>query len=98
VSNVVGVPAGPVQLVNVHVTVPKLDGSACATATVVAAITETHARAARNGLGRFISLLPRMNRAPQLQPPVGPAILPPAPREVNDADFHIKPLAAKGSP
>jgi hypothetical protein len=57
-SNVDGVPGGPVQSVNVHVA-PKLElgGSACATATVVAAMAETHARAARNGLSRFISLL-----------------------------------------
>jgi hypothetical protein len=58
VSNVVGVPAGPVQLVNVHVTVPKLDGSASAAATIVAAIAETHARAARNGPSRFIAVPP----------------------------------------
>jgi hypothetical protein len=62
VSKVVGVPAGPVQLVNVHVVVPKLEGSACATATVVAAVAETHARVARNGLSRFISSHPLSTR------------------------------------
>src|SRR5438552_17138796 len=80
-ANVVGVPAGPVQLVNVHVTVPKFDGSACATATVVAAIAETHARTTRNGLSRFIFLSPssiESSRPLRLQPPVVRATLSPA--------------------